>query len=49
MADSKNNDVEMNGEDFSKDVTTSENENGTGINGTNGNVDGQSNVRDDDR
>ncbi|XP_011212894.1 PREDICTED: RNA-binding protein squid isoform X1 [Bactrocera latifrons] len=49
MADSKNNDVEMNGEDFSKDVTTSENENGTGTNGTNGNADGQSNARDDDR
>lgn len=46
MAD-KNKDVEMNGEDFSKDVTT--NEDGTGTNGTNGNADGQSNARDDDR
>ncbi|XP_036324035.1 RNA-binding protein squid isoform X3 [Rhagoletis pomonella] len=46
MAD-KNNDVEMNGEDFSKDVTT--NDDGTGTNGTNGNGEGQSNARDDDR
>ncbi|XP_017483861.1 PREDICTED: RNA-binding protein squid isoform X3 [Rhagoletis zephyria] len=46
MAD-KNNDVEMNGEDFSKDVTT--NDDGTGTNGTNGNAEGQSNARDDDR
>lgn len=49
MADSKNNDVEMNGEDFSKDVTTNENEKSTGTNGTNGNAEGQSNARDDDR
>lgn len=44
MADNKNQDCEMNGEDFSQDVSAS-NENG-GSAGTNGN---DTNARDDDR
>lgn len=47
MADNKNQDCEMNGEDFSQDVSaTNEKENG-GTTGTNGNE--SNNARDDDR
>lgn len=46
MADNKNQDCEMNGEDFSQDVSANEKENGG--TGTNGNAN-DTNARDDDR
>ncbi|XP_075148202.1 RNA-binding protein squid isoform X1 [Haematobia irritans] len=46
MADNKNQDCEMNGEDFSQDVSASNEKENGGTTGTNGN---ESNARDDDR
>ncbi|XP_065372104.1 RNA-binding protein squid isoform X4 [Calliphora vicina] len=48
MADNKNQDCEMNGEDFSQDVSANEKENGGTAGNTNGNAN-DTNARDDDR
>lgn len=51
MADNKNQDCEMNGEDFSQDVSASNNEkeNGGTAGTTNGNTESTNTTRDDDR
>lgn len=48
MADNKNQDCEMNGEDFSQDVSANNEKENGGTAGTNGNAN-ETNARDDDR